>query len=118
MRDGAAVAALIALIGGFLLWVSAFLGLYALFSLGCVQGWTTPRVAGLPLWHGVLLAVWGVHLALHAGLIAWLHRRSGHSVGRAGTRRFLHLGALGVAVAALGATLWTGLPMVLLSSCG
>lgn len=118
MRDAASFAVLIAVVAGFIVWASAFSTVYALFSLGCAYGWETPRPFGLPLWHAATAAGWLVHIIAHAALIAWTVRRfRARPATEPDNRRFLQVSAVAIAVLGLVTTLWTGAPIVLLSTC-
>ena len=95
--------------GGFLLWSSCFVALYALLSLGCEAGWGN--------WlRPVLLAAWVVHLAAIAGLLAWQWAaRDGSSALAAPPS--LRMPALALTAAALLATAWIGWPVLALPAC-
>lgn len=91
--------------GGFLLWSSCFVALYALLSLGCEAGWGG-------LLRAVLLATWAAHLAAIAALGAFQWRALRRD--RASLLRVL---ALAASVAALFATAWIGWPVLALPPC-
>jgi hypothetical protein len=106
-------AGLIGLVAGLLVWSSAFVALYGLHAVGCGLGWHEPGQF-LSLLRLVLVAVWVVHLAALAWLVAWYHRAApGPERGKA----FLRLAAWTLALVGLGATLWTGAPVALLELC-
>lgn len=119
MRESAAFAVLVAMVAGLVVWASALTTVYALFSLGCIYGWNEPRLAGLPLWHAVVIAAWLAHVALNLGVVAWSLRRyrAGIPVDAPGTARFLGRSAVAIAVIGVGATAWTGLPALIVYSC-
>lgn len=98
-------ACLLQLGGGFLLWSSCFVALYALLSLGCAGDWgagTRP----------VLLAAWAVHLAAIAALLAWQRGAARHALPPP-----LHAVAITASVVALLATVWIGWPVLALPPC-
>ncbi|MFZ6761967.1 hypothetical protein [Pseudoroseomonas sp. WGS1072] len=104
--------------GAFILWSLAFLALYVAVSLGCAWGWDRPWDGaggfGLSLQRLVALGVWGLHLLLLAGLLAWAWAPGPLDNGERQFRRVL---AIGGAAFGLLATLWTGLPVFLASDC-
>lgn len=101
---------ILGLVAGFAIWSSAFVSLYALHGGACDGGWfSSPGAARL-----VLAAVLSLHLLLHAALCVWLWRRlqtGGQPVV------FLRTASLILAVAAMGATLWTSGPVLVLQIC-
>jgi len=106
--------ALVSLIAGYLVWSSCFVALYGLLSVGCtlqLQLRAGPfGTNGLTL---LLAAVWLLHLAVLAWLIrSALRRRTG---GEAPA--FLRRITLLLHLSALAATLWIGLPLLLLPPC-
>ena len=103
-------AALLWLLLGFTVWSAAFLGLYILHALGCEWGWQAREVGGISLLRLVLLATWALHLGL-AVLVAMAARRL-----RSETT-FLLSTAFALAVAAVAATAWSGLPVLALPLC-
>ncbi len=110
MREAEGFGVLVAMIAGFLLWTSAFVALYAVFSLACIYDWPAPRL--------FVVGVWLVHLIAHGALVAWTLRWwRARPADPADPRPFLRLAAVTIAIAALGATVWTGLPAVLSFSC-
>lgn len=99
--------AIAGLVAGFVVWSAAFVLLYGLHGLACADpgfGGTRPA----------LLIGWAAMLAGHGLLAAWLWRR-----WRVGAEevRFVRLVSLVLAVAALGATVWIGLPVAVLGVC-
>lgn len=112
---GRAAACLVHLAGGFVLWSSCFVVLYALLSLGCEAGggaWLRPA----------LVAAWGLHLGLLALLLAlqwaWRPRRSGDApAARFAPPPALHRVALSATVVALIATVWIGWPVLAVPAC-
>ncbi|BBK44666.1 hypothetical protein STVA_46860 [Allostella vacuolata] len=89
-------------LAAFTLWAVAFTALYVVQALGCRYAWS-------PLLHqAMLFGVWlvpSVALALMLGF-AWTARRG----------RMARVG-LAATAAALVSTLWTGLPLLLASTC-
>ncbi|MGJ3263044.1 MAG: hypothetical protein ACFE0R_07400 [Salinarimonas sp.] len=108
---------LIGLVAGFLLWSSAFLVLYGLHALGCAWGWEA-RVVGPTSWLRLALVVaWAVHVALLAALLAlaWRGRPARDALER--TPALIAGTTVALTLAALVATLWTGLPVVTYPLC-
>ena len=96
----------LALIAGFSLWALAFVVLYAAHGYSCAVGFNGAR------W--VLTGVWLILLAAGGGLVfAFLRKPAQGSSDTAFLRRL----GLALAVAALGAMLWTGMPVALLQPC-
>lgn len=104
------------LAAGFTVWSTAFLALYGAHALGCARGWEGQTVGPTSLLRLVLVTLWVAHLALAAGVAALArrrHRSAGNEVsGLLGELAF----ALGIV--ALAATLWIGLPALVLPLCG
>lgn len=95
------------LVAGFALWSLAFVLLYGAHGTICAYA----EGAGF---RAVLVAIWIALIVAHAGLIAWFVRR----LNSAPTElRFIQLVSLILAIAALGATVWTGLPVISLKMC-
>lgn len=96
------------LIAGFGIWSSAFLALYGLHGALCAGG-------GAALARGGMGALLVLHLIAHGVLVWWL---GGRLRGAAtGGVRFVRQVSFVLAVASTGATLWTGLPAMLLRVC-
>lgn len=95
------------LIAGFGIWSSAFIAFYGLHGALCAAG-------GAPFARGGMIAVLALHLIAHGLLVWWFARRVR---GASGGAVFIRRVSLVLAVAAAGATLWTGVPAVLLKVC-
>ena len=98
------------LAGGFAVWCSALVVLYALHAIGCAFGWS----AGPLRWSLVL--VFFAHLAV----VGWMWRnfakpRPDHDHGQTGS--FLHAAIVWTTIAAFAATVLTFGPALLLSTC-
>lgn len=108
---------LLALLGGFLLWQSALLALYALHAIGCEAGWTRIAAGPLALQRLVLLGAWAIHLAGLAALLGFiLHLRRKGGADQP-VFRFLERVGLGLAVWAILATIGLGLPLFGATAC-
>lgn len=107
---------LLGLAAGFLAWSSAFLVLYGLHALGCAWGWDAREAGPASLLRLVLVGAWIAHLALLCGLVA-LSRRLGRDAGAGDAPRLLARATMALTLAALVATLWTGLPVVAYPLC-
>ncbi len=108
MRREGRPAETLGLIAGFGIWSSAFLALYGLHGALCAAD-------GAALARGGMGAVLALHLIAHALLVWWLAGRLRGTA--AGGTRFVRQVSLALAVAATGATFWTGLPAMLLTVC-
>lgn len=108
-------ASLLLIAAGFVIWALAFALLYGGLSVGCAFGWQAMMLGGNNLLRVVLLAIWSAHLVALIGLLIYCVRlpRSDQNNMPAFTRKV----AIGTTVAALVATVWTGLPIPALSQC-
>jgi hypothetical protein len=106
----AGMSALLRMTAGLTLWAIAFCLLYGLHGIGCARGWATIAVAGTSLHRAALAALWIACLAAGAALVARSrpHRHAQALVDRA---------AFPIALIGLVATLFTGLPILLLPAC-
>ncbi len=107
---------LLGLVGGLLLWSSAFIALYGLHAVACNVTWTEVAIGPASLSEIVLLAVWLGHLALLILLLlrcrAWLRDTAPGSGDR-----FVARSSIVLTVVSIVATAYTGLPIVLLRHC-
>lgn len=101
---------ILGLVAGFAIWSSAFVSLYALHGGACEDGWFSSPGAV----RAVLAAVLILHLLLHAALCYWLWRRVQAGDGSV---VFLRTASLILSVAAMGATIWTSAPVLVLQIC-
>ena len=93
------------LVAGFLVWASAFTLLYGGFSLGCALGWDRSFILVL------LVVLWLAHVALCA-LILWRDLHTGAPTSGPMNGQLLLTVVRGSSLAALVATIWTGLPII------
>lgn len=107
---------LLGLVAGFLVWSSAFLVLYGLHALGCAWGWDARPAGPASLLRLVLLAAWALHVALVAAL-ALLARRLARAPGEPGGAPLVGRATLALSLAALVATVWTGIPVLAYPLC-
>lgn len=107
---------LLGLAAGFLLWSSAFLVLYGLHALGCAWGWDARAAGPASLLRLALLGAWALHLALVAALVL-LARRLARAPGHGDGAALIGRTTVALSVAALVATVWTGVPVVALPLC-
>ena len=108
------------------LWTLYFIAIYSLHGAGCAAGLDERAVLGTDALHAALIALTavtalGIAAFGAASFLAWrrlLELREGR--GRPSSRHasFLSYGALLNAGLFLVATLWSGVPVVLLSACG
>lgn len=98
----------------FVVWALGFVLLYGGHGLACAVGVRAGEYAGITrIALGVLLAV--VLTAQGWIVYRYLQRlRAGTGEGR----HFVRLASLVLSIAALGASLWTGLPVLFLRICG
>lgn len=109
-RASAPLLSAAALLGGYLVWSTAFVMLYGLHGLACAL------VAGDSAWLRLALgAVWLVHVAVGILLLIWLRRRARGAGDETG--RFVAQVAVTLAAAGSFATAWTGLPLLLTRAC-
>lgn len=97
---------------GFTVWALAFVALYAMLSVGCRFGWDTvvlDMAGGMSLQRLQLIAIFLVHLAAGAAVIAALRRRRGSG--------FLYPIAYFAAIAALGASVFSFAGVFFLTAC-
>lgn len=97
------------LVAGFGLWALAFTLLYGAHGVICSGDTFGPVPA-----RWALIAILVTMIIAHAGLIAWFIYRLKASPS---SRRLIRRASLSLAVAALGATLWTGIPALSLQIC-
>jgi hypothetical protein len=100
------------LVAGFALWSLAFVVLYGGHGFACSIDVRPGAGASLARW--LLIGAWAALIVAHLALVAWFARRLR---GAEGSVLFVRRVSLVLAVAALGATLWTGLPVATLSLC-
>lgn len=98
-----------ALVAGFALWSLAFVLLYGAHGTICSVGASSglgPRA--------ILIILWALMLAAHVALIAFFAARLRKA---SMLSRFVRLAALVLSIAAFGATIWTGIPVISLQVC-
>lgn len=101
------------LLAGFTLWAAAFVALYAGHGYACSVGaGEAAPAAARPLLIGTLV----LFIVAHAALAAWLWQRFRAGADTKAVRQ-TRLWSFVLAMAALPATLWTGLPVLTLSLC-
>lgn len=107
---------LIWLIAGFLVWTSALSSLYAVLSVGCVLGWERIALGPVSVQRLVLILVWAAHIFVLVLILLENNPYSRHaSLRKAASQepdRFLGQVTWASTIAALGATLWTGAPLL------
>lgn len=92
---------------GLLVWASSFVVLYVGLTLGCEAGWHALTVAGVNLVTGAMGLAWLAHMLALAALWWWFGRFAEP------LRRLARV----LTVVALGATVWTGWPLLALPPC-
>ncbi|WP_191058902.1 hypothetical protein [Geminicoccus harenae] len=105
---------------GYTLWGGALVALYGVLSLGCVFGWEEVMLGPLTLQRGLLLLLWLLSVLVIA-LLAW-QTWGWLQAARADGQppplpRFTLWLAAACSIAAAGATLFMGLPILGASAC-
>jgi hypothetical protein len=100
---------------GFAVWIAALAVLYGVQATGCEFEWQRVQVGRLPLLHAVLFGLF----AAHVGALLWLLSRCRKSLAIAGDRldAFLWRASTYLSLAAVAATLWIGMALLLPSVC-
>ncbi len=101
---------------GFALWASAFTLLYAVQGAGCAFGWHRSSFGSLSLLRLLLIAVWAAHMAL----LAWLNFYCWgmlRTASRTMPDVFLWRASAVLSAAAIAATAWIGLALLIPSPC-
>lgn len=101
------------LVAGFGIWSLGFVLLYGAHGLACGLGVRPGEGDGIT--RAALILIYAAHIAAHLGLIRWFDRR--RRKADPGPVRLIRTAALTLAVASLGATIWTGFPVLTLSIC-
>ena len=97
---------------GFVLWSSALVSLYSVHAIGCAFAW--PRA----VLRAVLLSVAALHLVALAWMSSWCWRRwRSRQDDAPRSLLFLEVVGLGATIAALGASLFTVAPALVLKLC-
>lgn len=101
------------LVAGFMIWASCFLLLYGVHALGCAVGWPDAGLGAVSVERLTMLAIWVGHLLAFAPLRSALRQSGVQEAERPFLRR-----AAGLATAAsFAATVWTGFPATVLTTC-
>jgi len=97
---------------GFTLWSSALVSLYSVHAIGCAFAWP-PAVL-----RAILLSLATLHLVALAWMSLWCWRRwRSRQEDAPRSLPFLEFVGLGATIAALGATLFTVAPALVLNLC-
>lgn len=94
-----------------LLWLAAFSAIYGLQGLLCELN-AAGDMTSTPLRRGILVAAYGLAIALQCGLLAWLH-----GTRRAIRSRFVDFVSRATGWTGLVATIWSLFPVAVLSLC-
>ncbi|MBM9593400.1 hypothetical protein [Roseitranquillus sediminis] len=95
-----------------LVWLAAFSGVYGLHGVGCAFGWADVELLSISLFRVALLAAWGAAVLLQLSLIPTL---GSNRFGSAAP--FVRRTSVALAWVGLVATLWTLLPVAVMSAC-
>ncbi|MGQ4274683.1 hypothetical protein [Terrihabitans sp. B22-R8] len=112
---GARASDLLLAISGFVVWSAAFSAIYGAFSLGCWLGWDRLPFGPTSIQKITTATVWLAFIVL-GSLVVWLARRRARQ-GLEPVAPFLGVLLPSTNLAALAATIVTGLPILLASSC-
>lgn len=111
--------ALLVLVSGFGVWAAAFLALYMMLTVGCALGWTSaPGIAGLDLQRTIQIALFLLAVAANTAVLInarKIRQRVSHDT--ASLQGFLNAVGFYGALAALGCTIATFLPVTTLTTC-
>ncbi len=108
--------ALVTLVSGYVLWSLAFVALYAGHALSCAGSGARPAL-GQPIAVWVLLGLWALFIVAHLGLVQWVRRQPRPDPTQAGASRFLRAAMVALAATAGVATVWIGVPLLLVDPC-
>lgn len=112
---GARATDLLLAVSGFVVWSAAFTAIYAVFSLGCWLGWDRMAMGPTSVQKVLTGAVWLASIGM-GGVVVWLvRRRMRHGLEPMAPMLGVLLPAANLA--ALAATVVTGIPILLTSSC-
>lgn len=102
------------MVAGFGIWASAFVVLYSAASLGCEFGWYQIHLGSISLMRTILIAIWLIHMAA----LAWLFRHCARTARDNDSQvRFVHRAAMYLTGAAIAATVWLAIALLVPSEC-
>lgn len=102
---------------GFAVWASAFAVLYAVQGTGCELGWHRHSVGPLSVLRWLLIVLWAAHMSVLAWLLLICRRALATVPAEATPNLFLWRAAAALTVAAMVATAWIGLALLVPSMC-
>jgi hypothetical protein len=102
---------------GFAIWALAFSLLYTVQATGCELGWHRQSVGPLSLLRGLLIVLWAAHMATLAWLFLFCQRALAAVPAKATPNLFLWRASAALMVAAMVATVWIGLALLVPSMC-
>lgn len=102
------------LTAGFVVWASAFVGLYAMLSVGCRFGWHEVPFAGMSVQRAQLIAILLLHVGAGVAVVRMLGTRA---AGEGQTAIFMRRAGYAAALAALASTLFSFGGIFFLSTC-
>lgn len=114
--NSTAPSAMLWFVAGFGIWGLCFALLYAAQATGCEWGWHEVPVGPVTLQRLLLGAILLAHAAALAVVLA-IALRSWQRGRENGAGGFIRTSAVTLSLAALVATIWTGLPAVVLPPC-
>ena len=114
--NATAPSALLWFVAGFGIWSVCFVLLYGVQAVGCEWGWHEAPLGFATLQHLILGAILVTHVVVLAVLSA-IAVRWWRSDRENGAGRFVRASAVTLTLAALIATIWTGIPAVVLRAC-
>ena len=102
---------------GFTIWALAFAVLYAAHGTGCELRWHRHSVGPLSLLRGLLIVSWAAHMTALAWLFLICRRALAIVPAKATTNLFLWRASIALTAAAMVATVWIGLALLVPSMC-
>ena len=99
---------------GFGIWASAFVVLYSAASLGCELGWNQISLGAISALRTILIAIWLIHMAALTGLFWYCARAARDNDPH---DRFVHRAAMYLTGAAIAATVWLAIALLVPSEC-
>jgi hypothetical protein len=107
---------LLGMLSGFLLWGAQFTVVYMISSIVCAKGHAAPVILGFDIGSLGVIVTTLVSLLATGLVLAVVQYRPGPIVSPAD--RFLHQGTVLIAGTSLFAIAWTGLPALMVPTCG
>jgi hypothetical protein len=119
MDNGRFIAVIAHLLAGLIVWAAAFAAAYTVTAIVCARRLGEVAVLGLAMLPLSIGAITVAALAATAAIAVAAYRRlpAGAERGPTDTRGFVHAVALTVALLAIVAIIWNGVPALFFSTC-